>query len=134
MRLGAAVERGFFAAGGYVVAAAISRIANFTHDAGLQIARLTATLCRVYESEGLRWVWTRLSQSRRNQAKRSDRVVEHSRLASGVLFSIPINLDASEDAINELGIKPGSRVTLRDFRDDRNLAIIQVEDVYEPDK
>ncbi|KAI9757541.1 MAG: Sulfate adenylyltransferase [Lichina confinis] len=63
-----------------------------------------------------------------------DGVVEHSRLASGVLFSIPINLDASEDAINELGIKPGSRVTLRDFRDDRNLAIIQVEDVYEPDK
>lgn len=57
-----------------------------------------------------------------------------SRLANGDLFSMPICLDASEERINELGIKPGARITLRDFRDDRNLAIIQVEDVYKPDK
>ena len=106
----------------------------FAHQAGLQTAMLTATLCRVYESEGLRWVWAHPPQCCRNEVKRSGRVVEQSRLASGALFSIPVNLDASEDAINELGIKPGSRVALRDFRDDRNLAIIQVEDVYEPDK
>lgn len=56
------------------------------------------------------------------------------RLADGNLFSIPITLDASKQLIEELGIKPGSRVTLRDFRDDRNLAIIKVEDIYKPNK
>ncbi|KAI9885380.1 MAG: Sulfate adenylyltransferase [Watsoniomyces obsoletus] len=61
-------------------------------------------------------------------------VVTNSRLANGVLFSMPICLDVSEERIKELGIAPGARITLRDFRDDRNLAIIQVEDVYQPDK
>lgn len=61
-------------------------------------------------------------------------VVENVRLASGVLFSIPITLDVSQPQINELKIKPGARITLRDFRDDRHLAIITVEDVYRPDK
>lgn len=36
--------------------------------------------------------------------------------------------------IDELNIKPKARLTLRDFRDDRNLAIITVDDVYQPDK
>ena len=47
---------------------------------------------------------------------------------------MPITLDVSKKAIEELGIKPGARITLRDFRDDRHLAIITVDDVYRPDK
>jgi sulfate adenylyltransferase len=47
---------------------------------------------------------------------------------------MPITLDASDEHIKELGIKAGSRVTLRDLRDDRNLAILTVEDIYKPDK
>ena len=47
---------------------------------------------------------------------------------------MPITLDASNETIQELGIKSGSRVVLRDFRDDRDLAIITVEDLYKPDK
>ena len=52
-------------------------------------------------------------------------VVENLRLADGNLFSIPICLDASAGTI---------KITLRDFRDDRSLAIITVDDVYKPDK
>lgn len=62
------------------------------------------------------------------------RVVENLRLTDGNLFSMPICLDVSQTAINELGLRPGARATLRDFRDDRNLAIITVDDVYKPNK
>lgn len=61
-------------------------------------------------------------------------VVENNRLVDGNLFSMPITLDVSKAQIDELGLKEGARFTLRDFRDDRNLAIITVEDVYKPDK
>lgn len=61
-------------------------------------------------------------------------VVEKNRLADGNLFSMPIPLDVSQQQIEELGLKPGARVTLRDFRDDKNLAIITIDDVYKPDK
>ncbi len=61
-------------------------------------------------------------------------VVKSNRLASGILFSIPITLDVSQQTIDDVGIKPGARVTLRDLRDDRNLAILTVEDVYKPNK
>lgn len=61
-------------------------------------------------------------------------VVENLRLADGNLFSIPINLDVTKETIASAGLKPGARVTLRDFRDDRNLAILTVDDVYQPDK
>lgn len=61
-------------------------------------------------------------------------VVKENRLADGVLFSIPITLDISGETIKELGLKSGTRVTLRDLRDDRNLAILTVDDVYKPDK
>jgi sulfate adenylyltransferase len=61
-------------------------------------------------------------------------VVENTRLADGSLFSIPIPLDVSKETIDELNIKPGARLALRDFRDDRHLAIITVDDVYKPDK
>ena len=47
---------------------------------------------------------------------------------------MPICLDVSQQSIDTLNIKPGARLTLRDFRDDRNLAIITVDDVYKPDK
>lgn len=62
------------------------------------------------------------------------RVVEKERLADGNVFSMPITLDVSKQVINDAGLKPGARVTLRDFRDDRNLAILTVEDIYQPDK
>lgn len=61
-------------------------------------------------------------------------VVANNRLADGNLFSIPITLDLSKEKIEELGVKPGARLALRDFRDDRHLAILTVEDVYKPDK
>ncbi|KAK0908735.1 Sulfate adenylyltransferase [Friedmanniomyces endolithicus] len=61
-------------------------------------------------------------------------VVEKNRLADGNLFSMPICLDLGSEEIKELGIKPGARITLRDSRDDRNLGIMTVEDVYKPDK
>lgn len=47
---------------------------------------------------------------------------------------MPITLDASGETVQELGLKPGSRVTLRDFRDDQNLAILTIDDIYRPDK
>ena len=56
------------------------------------------------------------------------------RLVDGNIFSIPITLDLSQESIRELEVKPGARVTLRDFRDDRNLAILTVDDIYRPDK
>ena len=71
---------------------------------------------------------------RRKLADTLGRVVENLRLADGNLFSMPICLDVSKETIGDLGIKAGVRVTLRDFRDDRNLAIITVEDVYKPNK
>ena len=55
-------------------------------------------------------------------------------MADGKLFSIPICLDVSEATIEKAVLKPRARATLRDFRDDRNLAIITVEDIYKPDK
>ncbi|KAI6365436.1 Sulfate adenylyltransferase [Pyricularia grisea] len=61
-------------------------------------------------------------------------VVKENRLTDGALFSMPITLDLSQQTIDESGVKPGARITLRDFRDDRNLAILTVEDVYRPDK
>ena len=61
-------------------------------------------------------------------------VVENLRLSDGTLFSIPVNLDVSREDIDNLKIAPGSRIALRDPRDDQALAIITVEDVYRPDR
>ena len=52
----------------------------------------------------------------------------------GNLFSIPITLDVSKKWIDEAKAQPGSRITLRDFRDDRNLAILTIDDIYRPNK
>uniref|UniRef100_A0A1D1YTK3 Sulfate adenylyltransferase n=1 Tax=Anthurium amnicola TaxID=1678845 RepID=A0A1D1YTK3_9ARAE len=61
-------------------------------------------------------------------------VVSNLRLSSGILFSMPITLDVSEEDISTLGLSPGSRVTLRDPRNDLPLAILTINDIYEPDK
>lgn len=61
-------------------------------------------------------------------------MVANNRLADGALFSMPITLDVDQKQIDELGIKAGAKLTLRDSRDDRNLAILTVDDVYRPDK
>lgn len=47
---------------------------------------------------------------------------------------MPITLDVDQKQIDELSIKPGNKITLRDLRDDRSLAILTIEDVYEADK
>jgi ATP sulfurylase len=47
---------------------------------------------------------------------------------------MPICLDISQDLVEKLSVKPGARVALRDFRDDRNLAILTVDDIYKPNK
>jgi len=47
---------------------------------------------------------------------------------------MPICLDVSQQDIDNYGIKPSARIVLRDLRDDRNLAILTVDDVYRPDK
>ncbi|CAD6590402.1 MAG: Sulfate adenylyltransferase [Alectoria sarmentosa] len=61
-------------------------------------------------------------------------VVENVRIADGSLFSMPICLDVAERTVEKANLRAGKRVTLRDFRDDRNLAIITIDDVYKPDK
>lgn len=47
---------------------------------------------------------------------------------------MPITLDVSQKFISGSQIQAGSRITLRDFRDDRNLAILTIDDIYRPDK
>jgi sulfate adenylyltransferase len=47
---------------------------------------------------------------------------------------MPITLDLSKETIQQVGIKAGARIALRDLRDDRNLAILTVEDIYKPNK
>jgi sulfate adenylyltransferase len=77
---------------------------------------------------------TSLLQHLETQPLISCSVVENNRLADGNLFSMPIPLDVSKEQVQELGLEPGARVTLRDFRDDKNLAIITIDDIYKPDK
>lgn len=47
---------------------------------------------------------------------------------------MPICLDVSQSMAEKTSLKAGARVALRDFRDDRNLAILTVDDVYKPNK
>jgi sulfate adenylyltransferase len=61
-------------------------------------------------------------------------VCENNRLADGNVFSMPITLDTTQEIIKENKLQAGSRITLRDFRDDRNLAILTIDDIYRPDK
>jgi sulfate adenylyltransferase len=71
---------------------------------------------------------------RRDSNQTYNRVVKENRLTNGILFSMPITLDVSKAEIDELGLAPGKKIALRDFRDDRNLAILTIEDIYKPDK
>ncbi|KAH7888526.1 hypothetical protein F5I97DRAFT_710280 [Phlebopus sp. FC_14] len=61
-------------------------------------------------------------------------IVDTLRLSDGTLFPMPITLDVSSADVEQLGIKPGARLTLRDPRDDEALAIITVEDIYTYDR
>lgn len=56
------------------------------------------------------------------------------RLASGILWPIPITLDVSQQEIDTAQIQPQRRIALLDPRDYQALAILTVEDVYRPDK
>lgn len=95
---------------------------------------------RVHEREGLQWVSrppfrpVLAAGSGIQLTLTRSRVVKDNRLTDGALFSIPITLDVDQATIDELALKAGARITLRDFRDDRNLAIFTVEDIYKPDK
>ncbi|KAJ7883313.1 hypothetical protein B0H13DRAFT_1629077 [Mycena leptocephala] len=61
-------------------------------------------------------------------------VVDNLRLANGVLFPMPIALDASQESIGALSLVPGAHLALRDPRDDEPLAILTIEDIYKPDQ
>jgi sulfate adenylyltransferase len=61
-------------------------------------------------------------------------VVDDLRLANGTLWSIPINLDVSQEDIDRISLKPDQRVALRDPRNDNPIAILTVQDIYRPDK
>lgn len=61
-------------------------------------------------------------------------VVDNLRLADGTVWSIPICLDVNQQTIDRANLKPGARVTLRDWRDESPIAILTVEDVYRPDR
>jgi sulfate adenylyltransferase len=47
---------------------------------------------------------------------------------------MPITLDVTQQIVDDNKLKAGARITLRDFRDDRNLAILTIDDIYRPDK
>ncbi|TRM69430.1 hypothetical protein BD626DRAFT_474026 [Schizophyllum amplum] len=61
-------------------------------------------------------------------------VVDTMRLADGALFPMTIALDVSREDIDTLSLAPGARVALRDPRDEEALAIITIEDIYQPDR
>lgn len=54
-------------------------------------------------------------------------VVETLRLAGGALFPMPITLDVSQEQVDSLKLAEGTRVTLRDSRDESPLAILTSE-------
>ncbi|KAI0066138.1 ATP-sulfurylase [Artomyces pyxidatus] len=63
-----------------------------------------------------------------------DSVLDALRLADGTLFPIPVTLDVSEADIERLSLAPGKQVALRDPRDDEALAILTVDDIYQPNR
>jgi ATP sulfurylase len=54
-------------------------------------------------------------------------VCKDMRLADGSLWPMPITLDIASEQAKALGLNAGSRVTLRDPRDDNALAILTGE-------
>ena len=61
-------------------------------------------------------------------------VLNNCRLTSGILWTMPITLDVSEQEIQDLRIQKGARLELRNPQDDEPLAILTVQDVYKPNK
>lgn len=61
-------------------------------------------------------------------------VVKNMRLADGALWPMPITLDVSSKQVEALKLQAGSRITLRDPRDDNALAILTISDLYKPNK
>ncbi|MCO5566121.1 hypothetical protein L7F22_019797 [Adiantum nelumboides] len=61
-------------------------------------------------------------------------VVTNMRLADGALWPMPITLDVSSQQVETLKLQAGSRITLRDPRDDNALAILTISDLYKPNK
>ncbi|KAI8835717.1 sulfate adenylyltransferase [Chytridium lagenaria] len=61
-------------------------------------------------------------------------VLNNMRLANGTLWPMPINLDVSSQQVTTLGLRSGSRIALRDPRDDSPLAILTINDIYTPNK
>ena len=51
-------------------------------------------------------------------------MVKSLRLMDGTLFPMPINLDVGREDVELLSLATGSRVSLRDPRDDQALAIL----------
>ncbi|KAJ1870255.1 Sulfate adenylyltransferase [Coemansia sp. RSA 486] len=60
-------------------------------------------------------------------------VVHSSRLPDGTLWTMPIYLDIDGAELSRLDVAAGSRLALRDPRDDQPLAIITVSDLYKAD-
>ncbi|KAI3646010.1 hypothetical protein MP228_008938 [Amoeboaphelidium protococcarum] len=61
-------------------------------------------------------------------------VLSDMRLSNGLLWTIPIYLDVSAAVKDNLELAVGSRVALKDPRNGDLLAILNVSDIYQPDK
>ncbi|WFD44889.1 sulfate adenylyltransferase [Malassezia psittaci] len=63
-----------------------------------------------------------------------ENVLTNMRLADGALFPIPVTLDVTSEQAKQLGLQSGSRVALRDPRDDNTIAILTVSDLFNIDR
>ncbi|PKI83395.1 sulfate adenylyltransferase [Malassezia vespertilionis] len=63
-----------------------------------------------------------------------DSVLDKMRLANGALFPIPVTLDVSNEQVQQLHLQSGTRIALRDPRDDAALAIFTVSDLFDIDR
>ena len=61
-----------------------------------------------------------------------DAVARHMTLASGYIWSMPIVLDLSQDALDRLGVKPGDALLLT--YQEQPLAVLEVSESYAYDK
>ena len=61
-----------------------------------------------------------------------DAVARHMTLASGYIWSMPIVLDLSQDAMDRLGVKPGDALLLT--YQEQPLAVLEVSEIYAYDK
>jgi sulfate adenylyltransferase len=66
--------------------------------------------------------------------KEYNSVVHTSRLTNGLVWTMPITLDVSQDDIDALQLAHGKKVFLRNPADDQVLAVLTVDDIYKPNK